>query len=216
MARTRARHEVRRLPDRAAYDRATIDAIIDEALICHVGIAVDGQPFVIPTIHAREGDTLLFHGLKGGRLLEAIASGAEICVTITLLDGLVLARTAFHHSMGYRSVVLFGRGRLIEDDAEKLAALERLSEHVVPGRWREVRAPNAKELKMTSVVAMPIEAASAKRRDCIPRDDAEDLDFPVWAGHIPLALTPGSAVTAADLTVEAGVPDYVLHYRRGG
>jgi nitroimidazol reductase NimA-like FMN-containing flavoprotein (pyridoxamine 5'-phosphate oxidase superfamily) len=208
------RHEVRRLPERATYDRDTVNAIIDEALICHVGIADGGQPFVLPTIHARDGDTLLFHGLKGGRLLRAIASGAEICVAITLLDGLVLARSAFHHSMGYRSVVLFGRGRVIEDEAGKLAALERLTEHVVPGRWADARPPNAKELKMTTVVAMPIDAASAKQRDLLPKDDAADYALPIWAGYVPLPQTPGTAVTDPEQQVAVEMPDYVANYRR--
>ncbi|MGR8918997.1 MAG: pyridoxamine 5'-phosphate oxidase family protein [Gammaproteobacteria bacterium] len=214
MAKPKPRHEVRRLAERASYETEAIHAVIDEALICHVGIADGNQPFVIPTIHARDGDALLFHGLKGGRLLEAIASGHEVCVTITLLDGLVIARSAFHHSMSYRSVVLFGRGRVLEDDAEKLAALERLTNHVVPGRWDDARKPNAKELKMTTVVSMPIDAASAKQRDLMPGDEPEDYALPIWAGYLPLALTPGRPGDDPKLSVDVDMPDYVRHYRR--
>ncbi len=213
-SKSKPRHEVRRLPGRAGYDRDSVNAIIDEALICHVAIAEGEQPFVIPTIHARDGDTLLFHGLKGGRLLQAIASGAEICVAITLLDGLVLARSAFNHSMGYRSVVLFGKGRVIEDEAARLAALERLTEHVVPGRWADARPPNAKELKMTTVVAMSIDAASVKQRDLLPKDDEEDYALPIWAGYLPLPQTAGAPVTDPKQRVALDVPDYLARYRR--
>ena len=214
MARKTERHEVRRLAERANYDSDTIHTIIDEALICHVAIADGDQPFVIPTIHARDGEHLLFHGLKGGRLLKAIASGAEICVSITLLDALVVARSAFHHSMGFRSVVLFGRGEVIEDEAAKLAALETLTNHVVPGRWADARPPNAKELKQTQVVRMHIDAASAKMRGLPPVDDEADHALPIWAGHIPLRLEAGEAVPAEDLREGIEMPDYVRNYQR--
>ncbi len=156
------RATVKRLPKRAAYDRATIDAILDEGLICHVGIAVDGQPFVVPMIHVRVGDKVYLHGSPASRTLRAIAAGAEACLTVTLLDGLVLARSAFHHSMNYRSVALFGTGSAVEDLAEKIAALHALSEHVVAGRWPDVRTPSERELRQTLVVALPIREASAK------------------------------------------------------
>lgn len=215
MAREKQRHEVRRIPGRASYDEARIHSIIDEALICHVGLADGDQPFVIPTIHARDGNRLLMHGLKGGRLLQAIASGAQICVTITLIDGLVVARSAFHHSMGYRSVVLFGSGSVIDDADEKLAALERITNHIVPGRWDDARPPNAKELKQTTVVALPIDAASAKSRDLLPSDDEEDYALPIWAGYVPLRLTAGTPAIDPKQQVDVPMPDYIRHYRRG-
>lgn len=215
MAReTLARHTVRRLAERADYDRETVYAIIDEALVCHVGIADGPQPFVIPTLHARDGDRLLFHGLKGGRLLKHIQAGNEICVAITLLDAIVLARSAFHHSMGFRSAVLFGTGTLIEDPQEKLEALRTFSEHIVPGRWDDARAPNDKELRMTSVVALSIADASAKIRGLHPSDDEEDYALPVWAGHIPLELTAGAPVDDPKLAGGLEAPAYARGYRR--
>ncbi|MBV8518511.1 MAG: pyridoxamine 5'-phosphate oxidase family protein [Acidobacteria bacterium] len=188
------RTRVKRLPKRGAYDRATIDAILDEALICHVGFVVDGAPVVIPTIHWRDGDELYFHGSAASRMLRTLRDGVEACVTVTLLDGLVLARSAFHHSMNYRSVVVFGRARLVDEREEKLRALDRLVEHVVPGRSALVRGPNESELRQTLVLALPIAEASAKIRTGGPIDDAEDYALPVWAGVVPLTLTKGTPI----------------------
>jgi nitroimidazol reductase NimA-like FMN-containing flavoprotein (pyridoxamine 5'-phosphate oxidase superfamily) len=205
------RTRVRRLPKRGNYELDTIRAILDEALMCHVGFVVDGAPVVIPTIHWRDGDTLYFHGSAASRMLRSLKSGVEACVTVTLLDGLVLARSAFHHSMNYRSVVVFGTAREVGED-EKIAALESLVEHVVRGRSAEVRPPNQKELRQTLVLALPIDEASAKIRTGGPVDDEEDYALPVWAGVLPLALTPG--VPVADAGVEAPVPDYLARYSR--
>ncbi|MEQ9061746.1 MAG: pyridoxamine 5'-phosphate oxidase family protein [Gammaproteobacteria bacterium] len=210
------RNRVMRYPTRAAYDRATIYPILDEALVCHVGFAIDGEPCVIPTIHARMGDRLLLHGLKGGRLLKHIEAGNTVCVTVTLLDGLVLARTVFNHSMNYRSVVLFGRGHALEEPAEKLAALERLTEHVVRGRWADARPPNAKELKATTIVALDIESASAKVRSGPPGDDGADLDYPVWAGVVPTPMVPQAPETDPKQEVAQPLPEYARRYRRPG
>ncbi|MEQ8660311.1 MAG: pyridoxamine 5'-phosphate oxidase family protein [Gammaproteobacteria bacterium] len=210
------RNRVMRYPTRAAYDRAVIYPILDEALVCHVGLSIDGEPYVIPTIHARMGDRLLLHGLKGGRLLRHVEAGHTVCVTVTLLDGLVLARTVFNHSMNYRSVVLFGRGAAIEDAQEKDAALAHLTEHVVRGRWQDARAPSAKELKATTIVALDIESASAKVRSGPPGDDGEDLDYPVWAGVVPLALVPQAPQTDPKQDVAYPLPAYASTYRRPG
>ena len=209
------RNIVKRKPDRAFYDRDVINNIIDEALVCHIGFSIEGQPYVIPTIHARQGDRLLFHGLKGGRMLDHIKSGNDLCVTITLVDGIVLARSAFHHSMSYRSVVLFGTGAVIEDDLEKLEALRIITEHVVPGRWKDARPPDARELKATLVGAMVIADASAKIRDGLVQDDDEDFQLPVWAGCIPLRLQASAPVADPDLRKNLQIPEYALNYIRG-
>ncbi|HMM78163.1 MAG TPA: pyridoxamine 5'-phosphate oxidase family protein [Gammaproteobacteria bacterium] len=209
-----SRNRLMRYPTRGHYDKATIYPILDEALICHVGFSIDGQPYVIPTIHARMGDELLLHGLKGGRLLEHIGAGNPICVAVTLLDGLVLARTAFNHSMNYRSVVLYGRGAAIEEPAAKLAALERLTEQVAPGRWRDVRPPNDKELKATTIVGIDIESATAKIRQGPPGDDGEDLAFPVWAGVVPTPIVPQPPQTDPKQTTAYPLPAYVNPYVR--
>lgn len=207
------RTQVRRLPKRAAYDRATADAILDEGLICHVGLVEDSQPFVIPTGYARDGDRLLLHGSAASRMMRAMAAGADLCITVTLLDGLVMARSAFHHSMNYRSVVILGRGRLIEDPAAKSEAMRRFTEHVVPGRWAEIRWPSPQELKATLVVEVPLEEGSVKIRTGPPIDDAEDLDLPVWAGVLPLRQTAGGLVP--DDANRAAPPAYLTSYRRG-
>jgi len=189
---------VRRLPSRGAYDRETIYAILDEALICHVGFVVPGennvQPFVIPTIHWRDGDTLYFHGSAASRMLRTLRGGVDACVTVTLLDGLVMARSAFHHSMNYRSVVVFGNAREVAEREEKLRALERLVEHIAPGRSVEVRGPSESELRQTLVLALPLHEASAKIRTGPPIDDVDDYKLPVWAGVIPMALVRGEPV----------------------
>lgn len=214
------RTRVRRLAKRGVYELETIHAILDEALLCHVGFVVApegapdgaGAPVVIPTIHWRDGDTLYFHGSAASRMLRSLRNGVEACVTVTLLDGLVLARSAFHHSMNYRSVVVFGNAREVTDREEKLRALDALVEHVVKGRSKEVRASNEIELKQTLVLALPIEEASAKIRTGGPVDDEEDYSLPVWAGVLPLTLTPGEPLPDTGVTAE--VPEYVTRYVR--
>ena len=192
------RTKVRRHPERGAYDREPIDAILDEALICHVGFVVDGQPFVIPTIHARAGDVLYLHGSSASRMMRTVAGGVDVCVTATLLDGIVLARSVYNSSMNYRSAVVLGRAREVVDPDEKLTALETIVEHIAPGRWADARSPNRKELKATSVLALPLNEASAKIRTGPPTDFDEDLDLPVWAGVIPLRLVADPAESAVD------------------
>src|SRR5215212_7477152 len=206
------RTTVRRLAARGVYDRAAIYAILDEALICHVGFIVEGQPVVIPTIHTRVDDTLYFHGSAASRMLRSLRDGVEACVTVTLLDGLVLARSAFHHSMNYRSVVVFGKAREVTDREEKLRAFDALVEHALRGRAAEVRAPNESEVRQTLLLSLPIEEASATIRTGGPVDDEEDYALPMWAGVLPCALTFGAAVT--DDGVAAAVPDYVTGYAR--
>jgi uncharacterized protein len=171
------------MPKRGRYDRATIDAILDEALICHLGFEVDDQPCVIPTLHARVGDRLYLHGSSASRMLRHAASGARVCATVTLFDGLVLARSVFNHSVNYRSVVVFGTATLVDGD-EKRAALRALAEQLAPGRWEEARQPSQKELKATSILSLPLDEASAKVRSGPEEDDDEDLDLPVWAGVV--------------------------------
>jgi nitroimidazol reductase NimA-like FMN-containing flavoprotein (pyridoxamine 5'-phosphate oxidase superfamily) len=178
---------VKRHPERGAYDRATIDPILDEALICHLGFVVEGRPFVIPTIHARDGDTLYVHGSPGSRMLRAAKEGVDICVTVTLLDGLVLARSVFNHSVNYRSAIVFGTATLVEGE-EKLTALRALTEQLAPGRWDEARQPTATELKATWILSLPLDEASAKVRTGPEEDEPEDRDLPVWAGVVPVHL----------------------------
>jgi uncharacterized protein len=207
-----ARTKVRRHPERGAYDRDTIDAILDEALICHLGFVVDGQPYVIPTIHARDGDTLYIHGSPGSRMLRTVKEGVDVCVTATLLDGLVLARSVYHHSMNYRSAVVLGRAREITDPDEKLRAMECVVEHVVRGRWADARQPNEGELKATTILALSLDEASAKIRTGPPLDDEDDLAFPTWAGVVPLRLEPGTPIP--DGNVDTPPPGYASAYRR--
>lgn len=178
---------VRREPHRGRYDRETIDAILDEALYCHLGFAVDGQPYVIPTLHARVGDLLYVHGSSASRMLRHAAAGAPVCATVTLLDGIVLAKSVFNHSIDYRSVVVLGRATLVEGD-EKVAALEAFTEHVAPGRWFESRRPTPLELKATSILSLPLDAASAKVRTGPPEEEPEDVDLPYWSGVVPVHL----------------------------
>jgi nitroimidazol reductase NimA-like FMN-containing flavoprotein (pyridoxamine 5'-phosphate oxidase superfamily) len=191
------RTTVRRNAKRGAYDRAVVDAILDAGIVAHVGFVHDGQPFVIPMSYARDGDRLLLHGAGGSRLMRTLAAGAPACVTVTLLDGIVLARSVFHHSMNYRSVVALGSARKLEG-AEKAAALEALVEGLVPGRSREARAPDRAELAATMILAFPLDEVSAKSRSGPPADDPADLELPIWAGTIPLALRPGPAEPAPD------------------
>ena len=208
------RTKIRRLPKRGNYDRDVINNILDEAFICHVGFVVDGQPYVMPTGFARVGDHLYIHGSAASRMLRAIAGGLDVCVTVTLIDGLVLARSAFHHSMTYRSVVVLGKAVVVEDPAEKDKALEALTEHIVPGRWVDVRWPTELELKATTVLKLPIEEASAKIRTGGPIDDEEDYDMDVWAGVLPLNLSPGPVVPDERLKDGVAVPEYVENYKR--
>ncbi|GAB4208146.1 MAG: pyridoxamine 5'-phosphate oxidase family protein [Roseiflexaceae bacterium] len=197
-------NRVRRLPKRGHYDRATIDPIIDAALICHVGFVQDGQPFVIPTLHARDGADILLHGASTSRMVQHLAAGEPACLTITHVDGIVLARSVFHHSINYRSAVLFGRAEPIESPEEKLEALARFTERLLPGRWQDARPPNAQELKATGVVRFTIESASAKIRNGPPGDEPEDLDLAVWAGVLPLHTQLGTP--QPDPQQPAGLP----------
>jgi nitroimidazol reductase NimA-like FMN-containing flavoprotein (pyridoxamine 5'-phosphate oxidase superfamily) len=209
------RTTLKRLPKRGHHDRETIDRILDEGFICHVGFVVDGQPFVIPTGYARADDRLFIHGSQASRMLRALKTGIDVCVTITLIDGLVLARSAFHHSMNYRSVVIFGRAVPIEEREEKLNALFALSEHMIPGRWKEARQPNEAELQQTTVLSLPIDEASAKIRTGPPLDDEKDYAMSVWAGVLPMRLQFENPISDPRLPVNIEVPDYVLGYKRG-
>lgn len=206
------RTRVKRLPNRGAYDRDTIYAILDEGFICHVGYVLDGQPYVIPTGYARIGDDLYIHGSAASRMLRNLAKGVDVCVTVTLVDGLVLARSAFHHSINYRSVVVLGKATLVEDAAEKNKALEAFTEHVIPGRWPEIRWPNELELKATSVLKLPIEEASAKIRIGDPKDDEEDYEMNIWAGVLPLTTVPGEPIDDSRLKSKMPVPEHVSRY----
>lgn len=211
------RTKVKRLPERGEYDPAEINAILDEALICHVGIvAPDGYPVVIPTIHARDGATLYLHGSPASRLLRSMKAGDEICVTVTLVDGLVVARSAFHNSLNYRSVVVIGTPRVVESPAEKLAALETVTEHVIEGRWQASRPVTEKEIKGTLVVALDLNEASAKIRTGGPVDEESDYTEPIWAGVVPLSTTVGKPIADVRLTDGVPVPDNIEDYRRPG
>src|SRR5882672_3388123 len=200
-----ARTTLKRLPQRGNYDRELINQILDEGFICHVGFVVDDEPFVIPTGYARAEDRLFIHGSQASRMLRALEKEIEVCVTVTLIDGLVLARSAFHHSMNYRSVVIFGRGAVVDERAEKLAALLALSEHMIPGRWADVREPNERELQLTTVLSLPLTEASAKVRTGPPLDDEEDYELSVWAGVIPLRLVAEPPVDDARLSANSEV-----------
>jgi uncharacterized protein len=208
------RTRLKRLPKRGHYDRDTVNGILDEGFICHVGFVVDGQPFVIPTGYARVDDNLYVHGSQASRMLRTLAGGMDVCVTVTLVDGLVLARSAFHHSMNYRSVVVFGRAELVADREEKLAALFALSEHFIRGRWNDVREPTEQELTATSVLSLPLTEASAKVRTGPPLDDEEDYSLPVWAGVIPLKMVAQAPIKDPKLPEEIITPAYANEYRR--
>ncbi len=203
------RNQVRRQPARGAYDKATIYPIVDEALICHVGLVEAGQPVVIPTLHARRDDEILLHGATTSRLMQYAASGAPLCITVTHVDGLVLARSVFHHSANYRSAVLFGRGTLVAEEAEKMAALAAFTEKLIPGRWDDARLPNAVELKATTVVAVTIDEASAKIRTGPPKDDAEDYALDVWAGVVPLTVQRSTPEADPQLRADIPLPVYL-------
>jgi len=205
---------LKRLPERGSFDRATVNAILDEAFICHVGFAVDGQPFVIPTSFARVGEQLFIHGSAASRMLSSLSQGIPVCVTVTLVDGLVLARSAFHHSINYRSVVIFGLATRVENAQDKMAALHAFTEHIIPGRWAEVRKPTEQELKATTVLSLPLAEASAKIRTGPPKDDQDDYVIPVWAGELPLVVRPGTPLADPKMSTAKPVPDYVVRYDR--
>jgi nitroimidazol reductase NimA-like FMN-containing flavoprotein (pyridoxamine 5'-phosphate oxidase superfamily) len=209
------RTTLKRLPKRGVYERNSVYDILDEGFICHVGFAVDGNPVVIPTGYARVENRLYIHGSQASRMLRTLSQGVDVCVTVTLVDGLVLARSAFHHSINYRSVVIFGRASLVEDQETKLAALFAFSEHVIPGRWDDVRAPTPEEMKATSVLALELAEASAKVRTGPPLDDEDDYSLPVWAGVIPLRLAAGAPIDDPRLPEGLARPSYVENYQRG-
>jgi uncharacterized protein len=206
------RTRVRRVPARGAYKRDTIDAILDETLVSHVGFVHDGAPVVIPTLHARLGDRLYLHGSAASRMLRTLERGAPVCVTSTLVDGLVLARSAFHHSVNYRSVVVFGQARLVPE-AERVHALELFTEKLVPGRWSEVRPPTRQELKGTKVLELPLDEASAKVRSGPPIDDDEDYELPVWAGVLPMRTIAGPPEPDPRLDPAVELPGHVARWR---
>jgi uncharacterized protein len=208
------RTRVVREPHRGVYDRETVYRILDEGFLCHIGFAVDGQPFVIPTSYGRKDANLYIHGSAASRMLRHMKNGLPVCVTVTLLDGLVLARSVFNHSMNYRSVVILGSATLVGDPVEKLAALNVLSEHILPGRWADARQPNESELKQTSVLRLPIEEFSAKVRTGPPIDNEEDYSFPTWAGVVPLEMKAGTPIPDEQLDAARQVPIYVRDYSR--
>lgn len=203
------RTRVNRLPKRGDYSQKTIYGILDAAFLCHVGFAVEGQPYVIPTGYGRSGETLYLHGSAASRMLRTLAGGVDVCVTVTVLDGIVLARSAFHHSMNYRSVVILGKARPVESDEEKTAALHAISENIMRGRWDDVRKPTPQELKATAVLALPIEEASAKIRTGPPLDDEEDYALPVWSGVLPMTMKAGEPLPDSRLAAGMKVPEYV-------
>jgi hypothetical protein len=208
------RTTLKRLPKRGVYDRELVYRILDEGFICHVGFAVDGQPFVIPTGYARIADQLYIHGSQVSRMLRTLAQGIDVCIAMTLVDGLVLARSAFHHSVNYRSVVIFGRAAMVEEKEAKLAALFAFSEHVIPGRWNDVREPTEQELKATTVLSLPLLEVSAKVRTGPPIDDEEDYALNVWAGVLPLRMIAGEPINDPRLPESIEPPAYTLKYRR--
>ncbi|MCU1286302.1 MAG: flavin-nucleotide-binding protein [Acidobacteriales bacterium] len=208
------RTRVRRMPERGAYDREVINAILDEAFICHAGFVTDAGPVVIPTGYGRVDDKLFIHGSAASGMLRSLQQGIDVCVTVTILDGLVLARSAFHHSMNYRSVVVFGKATLVEDVEEKTTALHAISDHIIRGRWQEVRPPTAQELKATTVLSIPLYEASAKIRTGPPKDDASDYDLPIWAGVLPINSHYGEPLSDPKLEDGISVSDSVRSAKR--
>jgi uncharacterized protein len=208
------RTQVKRLPKRGKYDQATVFSILDTAFVCHVGFTVDGQPYVIPTNFGRSGDMLYLHGSAASRMLRQLSEGIPVCVTVTHVDGLVLARSAFHHSVNYRSVVILGQARLVEDPAEKMEALRIFTEHVMKGRWNDVRQPTEQELKATTVLALPLDEVSAKVRTGGPIDDEGDYNLPVWAGVLPLTTSVKSPEPDPQRKNDPPVPEYLRNYTR--
>jgi hypothetical protein len=209
-----ARTTLKRLPQRGSYDREQVYRILDEGFVCHVGFVVDGQPFVVPTAYGRVGDKLYIHGSAASRAMRSLSGAIPVCVTVTLVDGLVLARSAFHHSINYRSVVILGTATLVEVAEEKMIALRAFTEHVIPGRWDDIREPNEQELKGTTVLALPLIEVSAKVRTGPPKDDEEDMTIPAWAGELPLRITTGAPVADPYLASDIRPPDYVTRYSR--
>jgi uncharacterized protein len=209
-----SRTQVKRLPKRAHYDRETVYQTLDTAFVCHVGFSVEGQPFVIPTNYGRSGDTLYLHGSAASRMLKTLSASVPVCVTVTHVDGLVLARSAFHHSVNYRSVVILGTARMVEDPAEKMEALRCFTNHVMKGRWDDVRQPTEQELKATIVLALPLEEVSAKVRTGGPVDDEPDYALPVWAGVLPLQLTAKPPIPDEQRKNDPPIPDYLKNYLR--
>ena len=208
------RTRVVREPHRGVYDREEVYKILDEAFLCHVGFSLDGQPYVIPTSYGRKDANLYIHGSAASRMLKQMKAGVDVCITVTLLDGLVLARSVFNHSMNYRSVVILGKATLVDEPEEKLAALHTLSEHILPGRWHDSRQPNERELKQTSVLRVPIEEFSGKVRTGPPMDDEEDISFPTWAGVIPLEMKASAPIDDPRLDPTLEIPIYARKYLR--
>jgi uncharacterized protein len=208
-----ARTRVKRIPKRASYDRAVLNSILDTAMVCHVGFAIDGQPYVIPTLHVRIADRLYVHGSAASRMLGAAAEGTPVAVTVTHIDGLVLARSAFHHSVNYRSAVILGTATLVTDPIEKFAVMKGLIDHVAPDRWDHIRHPNEKELAATSVLSIPINEASAKLRSGDPLDDEDDYVMPIWAGQIPFAANTLAPIADARLDLSTPIPAHVANYQ---
>src|SRR5437016_7723475 len=208
------RTTLKRLPQRGTFDREVINSILDEGFVCHAGFCVAGRPFVIPTGYARDGERLYIHGSQASRMLRTLGQGIEVCVTVTLIDGLVLARSAFHHSMNCRSVVVFGRATVVDPPAAKLEALRALSEHMIPGRWDDVRAPNEREAQLTTVLSLSLNEASAKVRTGPPLDDEEDYELPIWAGVIPLRMVADAPIGDTRLPTNIDAPRYALDYKR--
>jgi nitroimidazol reductase NimA-like FMN-containing flavoprotein (pyridoxamine 5'-phosphate oxidase superfamily) len=203
-----------REPHRGAYDRETIDKILDEGVVCHIGFTIEGQPYVIPTMFARVGDALYFHGSAASRMLRGAGAGIAVCITVTLVDGLVLARSVFNHSMNYRSVVVLGKATLVDAPAEKIESLRAFTEKILPGRWNDARQPSEKELKATSILRLPITEASAKIRSGPVEDDAEDYALQVWAGIIPMKLTAAAPIRDARCDAAIRLPQYLVNFRR--
>ena len=207
-----ARNKLGRHPERGHYDRDVVYSIVDEALLCHVGFLQDGEPVVIPTLHARDGDRLLLHGSSASRMIRHLGAGNAACITITLIDGLVLARSVFNHSINYRSAVLFGHGQAVTEPEAKMRALRCFMDRQLPGRWDDVRVPTDQELKATGVVSIPLDSASAKVRVGPPKDDAEDMDLPSWAGVLPVQLSFGTPESAPYGESDRPLPDYLTSY----
>ncbi|MDP1675591.1 MAG: pyridoxamine 5'-phosphate oxidase family protein [Bacteroidota bacterium] len=207
-------NKVKRLPKRGQYDKKTIYQIVDEALICHVGFVLEGQPFVMPTIHVRIDDTIYLHGAVANRMLTHIKAGNNVCLTMTLIDGIVFARSVFHHNMNYRSAVLFGKGSVIEDYDEKWNIFKALTEHIAKGRWNDARKPTEQETNITTIVAIDIDSASAKIRTGPAKDDEEDYTLSIWAGVMPVQMQFGNPISDEQLAQEIHVPEYILNYKR--
>ena len=213
--RVTQRSKLKRLPKRGIQEREIIHSILDEAMIAHVGFVTENQPFVIPMAYGRKDDRLYLHGSSVSRLLRTLEQGVDVCINVTLLDGIVIARSLFHHSMNYRSVVLFGKAKLVESEDEKMSALKAITEQMIPGRWEQARIPNDKELKATNVLSFEIVEGSAKVRTGAPSDDAEDYQLPYWAGELPLRLTPGIPIQDPKLSAEISVPENIVNYQKG-